>query len=170
MSNSDDSRARDRLAVMAGIDVDNPELRRRLDAISARTAERLHQPVSLVSMVLDTAQFFPGSHGLDGWLAELHGTPGEWSFCATAVRTGRAYVVPDATIDPDQATNPLVTVDGVRSYAGVPVIVDGHVMGAHCVLGFDQHTFTPADLAELQDGAAEIGELLQSYRRGDTPA
>ncbi|WP_328474511.1 GAF domain-containing protein [Actinoplanes sp. NBC_00393] len=154
---------------MAGIDLDNVELRGRLDAITARTAARLGQPVSLVSMVLDTAQFFPGSHGLDGWLADLHGTPAEWSFCATAVRTGTAYVVPDATSDEHQASNPLVTVDGVRSYAGVPIVVDGQILGAHCVLGFQEQTFSEADLAELRRSAQEIGAVLEAYRLAPWP-
>ncbi|WP_229068256.1 GAF domain-containing protein [Actinoplanes sp. DH11] len=154
----------DRYEILAAIDLDDPELRRHLDRVAARTAERLGQPIALVSMVLDTAQVFPGSYGLTGWLAEMAGTPIEWSFCVNAVRTGAAYVVPDATADAEQADNPLVTVDGVRSYAGVPIVIDGAVLGAHCVLGRDSHDFTDADLAELRRSAEEISELLQSYR------
>ncbi|MEU4563688.1 GAF domain-containing protein [Actinoplanes sp. NPDC023936] len=159
----------DRFEVLADIDLDDPELRRRLDLISERTAGRLGQPVALVSMVLDTAQVFPGSYGLTGWLAEMAGTPIEWSFCVNAVETGAAYVVPDTTVDAKQADNPLVTVDGVRSYAGVPIIVDGAVLGTHCVLGTDAREFTDADLAELRRGADEISGVLGAYRsaRGD---
>lgn len=154
----------DRFHVLADIDLDDPELRRHLDRIAERTAERLGQPIGLVTMVLDTAQVFTGSYGLRGWLAEMAATPIEWSFCVNAVESGTAYVVPDATIDAAQATNPLVTVDGLRSYAGVPIVIDGAVLGAHCVLGTDPRVFTDADLAELRRGAEEISELLQSYR------
>ncbi|MBG0568733.1 GAF domain-containing protein [Actinoplanes aureus] len=153
----------DRLEVMAGIDLDNPELRHRLDHIAKRTADRLGQPIALVSMVLNNAQFFPGSYGLQGWLDELAGTPIEWSFCVNAVNSGTAYVVSDATTDVDQSTNPLVTIDGVRSYAGVPIVVNGAILGAHCVLGSDPRPFTDADLAELRRGADEISELLRSF-------
>ncbi|MEU4621997.1 GAF domain-containing protein [Actinoplanes sp. NPDC023801] len=153
-----------RFAVLAGIDLDDPELRRRLDAIAERTAHRLGQPIGLVSMVLNTAQVFPGSYGLQGWLAEMAGTPIEWSFCVNAVTSGAPYVVPDATEDVKQAGNPLVTVDGVRSYAGVPIVVDGAILGAHCVLGPDPRAFTEADLAELRRGADEISALLEEYR------
>lgn len=164
MSLHDRVPARTRLEILADIDLDNPELRRRLDAITSRTASRLGQPVALVSMVLDAAQIFPGSHGLDGWLADLAGTPIEWSFCVNAVESGSAYVVPDATVDAKQSGNPLVTIDGIRSYAGVPIVVDGAIMGTHCVLGPDPRPFTDADLDELRRGAEEIGELLGSYR------
>src|SRR3954465_736793 len=96
------------MAVLAGIDSDNPELRAKLDEISARTAARLGQPVSLVSLVLDGAQLFVGSFGLQGWQAELGGTPIEWSFCVNTVRSGQPYVVTDARIDALHAANPLV--------------------------------------------------------------
>jgi GAF domain-containing protein len=153
-----------RLEIMAGLDLDDPGLRRRLDDITRRTSDRLGQPISLVSMVLNEAQFFPGSHGLDGWLADLAGTPIEWSFCVNVVESGTAYVVPDAVADAKQAGNPLVTVDGIRSYAGVPIVVDGAVLGAHCVLGHDARPFSEADLAELRRGAAEISALLSAHR------
>jgi len=153
-----------RLLILASIDLDNPHLQRELNVITERTARRLNQPVSLVSMVLDTAQFFAGSYGLEGWLADVHGTPVEWSFCATPVETGRPYVVPDSTADARQATNPLVTVDGLRSYAGVPIVVDGIPLGAHCVIGFETHSFTDDELDQLRVSANEIAALLQAYR------
>ena len=153
----------DRLAVLGRIDLDNPELRDRLDAITERTAARLGQPVGLVSMVLDTAQLFLGSHGLGGWLADVNGTPVEWSFCADVVTTGAPYVVPDAEADARQKTNPLVTSDGVRTYAGAPIVVDGMVLGAHCVIGFQAREFTEEDLNVLRAGAEEVAALLTRY-------
>jgi GAF domain-containing protein len=154
-----------RLRVLAGIDLQNPRLRARLDEVATRTAQRLGMPISLASIVLDTAQYVAGSHGLTGWIAEVGGTPVEWSFCAHAVASGRPYVVPDAAADPDQAGNPLVTVDGLRSYAGVPIVVDGAVLGAHCAVGAEPHAFTEADLEILRRAADEIADLLQEYRR-----
>ncbi|MEV4283170.1 GAF domain-containing protein [Actinoplanes xinjiangensis] len=153
-----------RMQVLAGLDLDNPALRGQLDTITERTAARLGLPISLVSFVLDTSQFLGGSHGIDGWIAAAQGTPVEWSFCANAVTSGQPYIVPDATTDAQQSSNPLVTVDGIRSYAGVPLILDGQILGAHCIIGTETHTFTDADLAELRDSAEEISALLQDYR------
>ncbi len=153
-----------RMQVLAGIDLDNPALRRELDAITERTAGRLGLPISLVSFVLDTAQLLGGAYGVDGWIAAAQGTPVEWSFCANAVASGQPYIVPDATIDAQQSGNPLVTIDGIRSYAGVPLVLDGQVLGAHCIIGTDAHIFTDADLAELRTSAEEITAVLQNYR------
>lgn len=156
-----------RLRVLAGIDFDDPFLRADLDAITARTAERLGLPISLVTMVLDSVQLIAGAYGIDGWVAAAGGTPVEWSFCAHAVATGRPYVVTNAAVDPVHAGNPLVTIDGIASYAGVPLIVDGQVLGAHCVVGASAHTFTDTDLAELQAATAEVAAALQHHRVRD---
>ncbi|GAA1588987.1 GAF domain-containing protein [Actinoplanes couchii] len=153
-----------RMKTLAAIDIDNPTLREKLDAISARTARRLGVPTSLTTLVLDTAQIIPGSHGLTGWLADAAATPIEWSFCARTVATGQPYIVPDTATDPVQVDNPLVTRDGIASYAGVPLAVDGQIVGAHCVLVNEVHTFNDADLTELRAAAEEVTALLSEYR------
>ena len=153
-----------RMQVLASIDLDHPDLRRELDTITERTAHRLGLPISLVSFVLDTAQLLVGSHGVDGWIADAQGTPVEWSFCANTVASGQPYIVPDTSIDPVQSTNPLTVVDGFGSYAGVPLTLDGVILGAHCVISTATHDFTEDDLTELRESANEITTLLQRYR------
>jgi GAF domain-containing protein len=153
-----------RMLVLSSIDLDDVGLRAQLDAITARTADRLGLPSSLVTLVLDTAQVLAGSHGVPEWIVAAGGTPVEWSFCAHTVSRGGPYVVTDATTDPAHADNPLVTVDGVTSYAGVPLVIDGQVLGAHCVLGGHPRTFSEADLAELREAADDIVALLERHR------
>lgn len=153
-----------RMQVLASIDFDDVELRAKLDAVTARTTARLGLPTSMVTLVLDSAQVVVGSHGVSGWVAASGGTPTEWAFCANVVRKEQPYVVPDAANDPVQRNNPLVTDVGFGSYAGVPLVVDGEVLGAHCVLDDAPHTFTEAEMAELRSAAAEIVALLQQHR------
>ncbi|MEU8244173.1 GAF domain-containing protein [Actinoplanes missouriensis] len=153
----------ERRRVLASIDFDNPELRAGLDRLTARTAARTGLPISLSTLVFNTSQMVVGSTGLDNsWIIAADGTPVEWSFCATTVTTGRSYAVPDAAHS-EQSTNPLVTQDGIASYLGVPVIVRGQIVGAHCILGTEAHRFTPAQLAELNSAAQEIAALLQEF-------
>jgi GAF domain-containing protein len=153
-----------RIKVLSSLDLDNPELRGRLDALTQRTATRLELPISLISMVLDTAQFLAGSYGVDGWIAAAQGTPVEWSFCAHAVAAHEPYIVPDAAAEPRLEGNPLVVADGFLAYAGVPIAIDGAVLGTHCVIGHAAREFTDADLEELHRTAEEIVDLLQHYR------
>ncbi|WP_432524994.1 GAF domain-containing protein [Kineococcus sp. SYSU DK006] len=156
-----------RLAALAAYDLDDPRLRTRLDALAARTAEAVGAPVGLVSLVLDSAQHLAGSSGLTGWMAETGGTPVEWSFCANAVVEDRPYVVQDASTDPLQHDNPLVTHDGIASYAGVPLRTrDGHVLGAQCVLDTAAHRFGPEEIAVLEAAAAQAVAILDEHRTG----
>jgi GAF domain-containing protein len=155
-----------RLLEVASFDLFSAEAAAALDAYAARAAERLGMPIGLVSIVLDSAQFLAGRHGLQGWVAEANGTPVEWSFCAEAVRARSRYVVPDAANDPRQQDNPLVQLDGLGSYAGAPLIMSsGHVLGTCCVLGGEPREFTPAELDELQALADDLVRLLEESHR-----
>lgn len=165
-ASADPVTSRDRLLEIAGYDLESPELRARLHDYARQAAERLELPVGLVSIVLDGAQFLAGMHGLEGtWIADAEGTPVEWSFCASAVRSGQAYVVEDAATDALQHDNPLVTVDGIRSYAGAPLVTEaGHVLGACCTLGYEPREFTDVEVDVLRGLSREIVEELGRHR------
>ena len=154
--------------MVAGIDPDDPRLRADLDALAARTArtaQRTGMPTAMTSLVLGIAQQPLGSQGLTGILAAAHGTPVEWALCSRTVVTGQPYIVPDATIHPVEARNPLVTMGGLRAYAGYPVAIDGHVVGAACVLGDTPHHFTDNELAVVRQAADTMTTILEQHRR-----
>jgi GAF domain-containing protein len=154
-----------RMRQIAAYRLFDPGLAPRLDAIAARSAERLHAPVSLVSIILDSSQFILGGHGVSGWVAEAQGTPAEWALCTHTVLRERPYCVSDNTTDPLQADNPLLTMSGLRSYTGVPLQDgSGHTLGSHCILDAAPRTFTDNDLAILQQGADDIMNILAEYR------
>ncbi|MFN8074423.1 MAG: GAF domain-containing protein [Kineosporiaceae bacterium] len=156
---------RARLAALTPYSWDDPALRTELDRIAASTAAALDQPVSLITLVLDSAQELIGSHGVSGWVASAGGTPVEWSFCATTVVTGAPYVVDDAAAHPDHHDNPLVAIDGMAAYAGVPLRTpDGQVLGGHCVISGVPHHWTSDEVAALQAAADEVTTVLNRYR------
>ena len=155
----------DRLAEIADLDLFSERVQARLDEFARRAAERFDLPTGLVTVVLDAAQCFAGRYGVAGWMVQAQGTPVEWSFCATSVRTRREYVVPDARTDASQKDNPLVTVDGIGCYAGVPLITSrGHVVGNYCVLGTGPRPFTPEDVAELGRMAEDVVAEIEASR------
>ncbi len=119
----------ERLEEIADLDLFSDSARAKLDAFAARAAQRFDLPIGLVSIVLDSSQYLAGRHGVEGWIDDADGTPVEWSFCATTVRTRKQYVVTDAANDDVQKSNPLVTEDGIASYAGTPLVTSrGHVL------------------------------------------
>lgn len=158
-----------RLREIIDLDLLSDDVDPLLADIAAEAAERLELPVSLISVVLDEALHVAGFHGPDGlWLDETRGHPVEWSFCATSVRTRDAFVVENAEVHPDHQTNPLVTQDGVRCYAGVPMISSrGYVLGNLCVVGLEQRPFSEADVTVLRDLAAEAVRRIEQRRAAD---
>jgi GAF domain-containing protein len=155
----------DRLAEIADLDLFSEQAKATLDQFARRAAERFDLPIGLVTIVLNDAQFLAGTHGVTGWIAEAEGTPVEWSFCVTSVRTRQVYVVPDARIDEVQRDNPLVTIDGIGSYAGAPLITSrGHVLGNTCVIGATARDFTPEEIGELQRLADEVVAEIETTR------
>lgn len=137
-----------------------------LQEVAAEAASRLELPVSLISVVLDEALHVAGMHGPDGlWLGDTRGHPVEWSFCATSVRTRDAFVVENAETHPDHHDNPLVTQDGVRCYAGVPLISSrGFVLGNLCVVGLEQRSFSEADVHVLRELAEQAVRRIEARR------
>jgi GAF domain-containing protein len=156
-----------RLAEIAELGLLSDDVDPILQDIATRAAAAVGLPVSLVSVVLDEALHVAGSHGIDGlWLGETRGHPVEWSFCATSVRTRDAFVVEDATAHDYHRTNPLVTQDGVRCYAGVPLVSSrGHVLGNLCVVGLEERSFGEEEIERLRALAREAVTRIESRRR-----
>lgn len=155
-----------RLQEIFDLDLLSPDVDPILKDIAAQAAARLGLPVSLISVVLDDALHVAALQGPDGlWLDDTRGHPVEWSFCATSVRTRAPFVVENAQTHPEHGTNPLVTQDGVRCYAGVPLISSrGHVLGNLCVVGLEVRVFDEAEVDVLRALAAEAVRRIEARR------
>lgn len=119
-----------------------------LEQIVALAAEICDAPVSLVSVVEGSRQWFKAGIGWD----ETE-TPRDVSFCGHAIlEPERALVVPDAASDERFADNPLVTgPPGIHFYAGVPLIAEnGHALGSLCVIDRVSRELSAAQLRMLE--------------------
>jgi GAF domain-containing protein len=162
---------RERLVEVARLRLLVPDTGALLTDLAEEAARQLDLPISLVSVVLDEAQHFAAAHGLGGWLADTRGTPVEWSFCAHAVHSGEPFVVEDATEHPLVRDNPLVPREGIRCYAGVPLISRrGHPLGTLCVIGTEARSFSEEDLAALRELADEAVRRLEAHACGQEAA
>ena len=168
MSRPDPLYDEERLREIVELDLLAPEVDAILRDLAEAAASRLGLPVSLISVVLDEALHVAAFHGPPGlWLDETRGHPVEWSFCATSVRTRDAFLVENAAVHPEHRDNPLVTQDGVRCYAGVPLISSRNfVLGNLCVVGLEERTFSPDDVAVLRTLAEEAVRRIERRRGG----
>ena len=160
---------RARLAEIAELGLLSDDVDGALQQLCAEAAGEFGLPIGLVSIVLDEAQHFAASHGLGGWLEQTNGTPIEWSFCRYAVAERSPFVVEDARVHGLVHDNPLVTVDGVRCYAGIPLISSrGFALGSFCVIGTEQHAFTEPDVARLRHFADRVVAHIEARRTPQT--
>lgn len=88
------------------------------------------------------------------------------SVCQFALnnKEGAALAIPDMTDDERTMGLDLVVDDGYRSYLGLPVIVDGHVIGTLCILDSDPRHFDEPTRESLRTLAREVAERLKQRR------
>lgn len=116
-------------------------------------------PTSLVTFLEPDRQFHKARVGF-----ELGEIPLSQSFCQYACASGKqAMIVEDATKDSRFANNPLVTEDGVRFYAGVPISGEDSAvpLGALCVLDKKARTLDQGQRSALEALANQAEQLLK---------
>ena len=148
----------ERLAALRRLGIlDTPD-EERFDRLVRLASASIGTPVALVSLVDEHRQWFKARVGLDATE-----TPREMAFCAHAINDpAETLVVPDATLDPRFADNPLVTDDpGVRFYAGRVVNgPDGDPLGTLCVIDDRPREFAEHDDRVLTDLAHLVEDEL----------
>ncbi|KIG13015.1 GGDEF domain protein [Enhygromyxa salina] len=148
-------------ALRLGDALDDPIVQSLVD----RAADQLQLPVAAVSILLDSAQYFIASRGLEGWIGAAQGTPGEWAFCRHTVDARAPFLVEDAGSHPVVRDNPLVRIDGIRCYLGIPLITSNdHAIGTLCVLGDKTRAFSASEVETLRELAGRVMTNLETRR------
>lgn len=128
-----------------------------LERLAHLTAQLLHAPMALVSLVGDDRQVFAGCVGLHEPWATRRGTPLSHSICQHVVRSREPLVVGDAREDPRLRDNLAIGDLGVVSYAGMPLVTsDRHVLGTLCALDRQPRAWSSAELDVLRDLAHSV--------------
>ncbi len=120
-------------------------------------------PISLVTLVTDTRQFFKSRHGLD--IAE---TPIELSFCAHALKVPkRPFIVEDARKDELFKDNPSVTgKPNIVFYAGMPLVSsEGNPVGAFCVVDNKPRKLAQKQIEALKSLANQVERLFELRKK-----
>lgn len=143
------------------------------DRLTWLATHTLEMPVSLVTVLTSTRQWFKARSGLD-----MVETPRDWSFCNQTILQRDVFTVENLTGDARFADNPAVAGDPFfRFYAGAPVIdPDGFALGAMCVIDYkprrltsDQRTILLA-LADIASDQLRLRAAERRLRAIDHPA
>jgi len=116
-------------------------------------------PVSLVTLVTDTRQFFKSHHGL-----AIIETPIEQSFCAHAIKVPRElFIVEDVRKDERFKDNPLVKgKPNIVFYAGMPLVSnEGNAVGTLCVIDKKPRILEVKQLKALKSLANQVVHLFE---------
>ena len=117
------------------------------DDLTELAADICGTPIALISLVDKDRQWFKSRVGI-----EATETLRDISFCGHTVAANAILNVPDASLDPRFADNPLVAkAPNIRFYAGVPLITDDNfALGTLCVINRQPHDLTGQQIRQLE--------------------
>ena len=150
-----------RLKVVADADLQGFLADPDLDAVVATLRLACASPMVVVNIVSADRQTYAAEVGVG---AECTSIPDALSFCAEVVDTGRATIVPDAAAHPVYCQNPMVLSGVIGSYAGVPLIDNGVVVGSVAI--FDRHARVfSADVLDILRHQGKLAGSVLALRR-----
>ncbi len=117
------------------------------DALTRLAANICETPVAFITLVDATRQWFKSKVG-----ADITQAPLDVGFCPLVVQKQDILIIPDTFADQQFAVNPIVTTNPhVRFYAGVPLKIQGQILGTLCVIDY-----VPRELSQKQIDALQV--------------
>ena len=162
--NSITSEERNRLQALTDYNILDSLPEKDYDDITQLASEICQTPISLISLIDDSRQWFKSNHGLS-----VRETPREYAFCSHTIQNpSQVFVVPDSRQDERFAQNPLVTGDpNVIFYAGAPLIDSrGFGLGSLCVIDNTPRELNEKQISALQTLAKHVVNLIE-LRKAD---
>ena len=128
------------------------------DRLTWLAAQTLGMPISLITLLTPTRQWFKSRHGLD-----MADTPRSWAFCNHTILEQRCMVSEDLSADPRFADNPaVVDAPHFRFYAGCPIVdPDGFTLGSLCVIDTKPRALDDAQQAILTNLASLVSDEIK---------
>ncbi|MBQ0732718.1 GAF domain-containing protein [Aquimarina celericrescens] len=133
-----------------------------LDELAQIASAICDTPISLISLLDDTRQWFKAVKGL-----EVTHTPIEQAFCRfTLDHPEEVLVVEDSWLDDRFKENPLVIGDpNIRFYAGAPLVTPkGNVLGTLCIIDKKPRRISDNQKRALQLLAKKVMDFLDTRK------
>ncbi len=129
------------------------------DALTRMAASLLDVPASFVSILDCDRDVYVSQVGLPDAVAAARELRGP-TFCHHVLDRRATLVIEDTLADPGWRTVPTVQTLGVRAYVGVPLLLDGEVVGSFCVIDVRPRSWTHRELEILEQLALSAAREL----------
>jgi GAF domain-containing protein len=160
-----------RLAALASTGLLDSDAEPSFDRLTRLAAKFLGTPVALVSLVEADRQFFKSCIGLPEPWASRRETPLTHSFCQHVVTSRQPLIINDARLDPLVKDNGAIADLGVIAYLGIPLVVDGQVIGSFCAIDGKPRSWTADDVEMLGHLSESLAtEIHSRFERDELKA
>jgi PAS domain S-box-containing protein len=131
------------------------------DELAQLAANFCETPIALISLVDAEREWFKSKIGLT--ISEV---PRNISFGSYTIWQNQILIIPDALQDERFTTNPFVTNNCFRFYAGVPLITSsGFALGSLCIIDFVGRNLSRKEQVALQQLAGQVIRYLELHRQ-----
>lgn len=136
------------------------------DSITQLAAEICDVPVAMINLVDKDRQWAKSMIGLPESARQVER---DHTVCQHTIQHEKPLEINDLTRDPRFASLPAVNKeDGLRYYLGAPLInPEGHVLGAICVLDFENRIMSDAQKRQMEILANVVITRLELKRKND---
>ena len=142
-----------RLAVLHATGLLDSEVEEAFDRLTRLAVRLLKIPAAFVSLVDENRDFYKSACGFGEPLASSRQLDGP-TFCHFTVQSAEPLVIPDTRADPVYRDVPTVQSLGVAAYVGIPILINGRVIGAFCSIDVVPHQWTDDEVEVLKELAA----------------
>ena len=147
-----------RLATLHQLDVISGPLDAVFESVVDAVASKFSAPMASLTLVDADRQWLRPTVGLGGATSN----PRETGFCAQTILQDNIFEVHDTLLNDRFREHALVTgTPFLRWYAGAPLSVKGHRIGALCVMGTEARRLNVSERAFLTSMAEVISRLLE---------
>ncbi|HUQ47112.1 MAG TPA: GAF domain-containing sensor histidine kinase [Gemmatimonadaceae bacterium] len=152
--------APDRLAAVRDTQLLDTAAEEVFDRLTRLAVRLVGIPAAFISLVDANRDFYKSACGFGEPLATTRELAG-LTFCHYTVQNKEPLIIPDTAADPVYRNVPTVKSLGVAAYVGVPLVINGQVVGAFCTIDTKPRDWTAGEIEVLTELAASAQREIE---------